>query len=133
MRGKVIRGALLTVVTFFVLRRFYQSAEGLEFFLNLATLIFVFLIFALLSLDKLRVLRLGVYFLSYSKVFSLFSSPQLKIVESIFELAGATLSLWNIFFFFREDLNKQLLELAFRDSLTGVMNRHSFSYTLVRF
>ncbi|AEH51502.1 GGDEF domain-containing protein [Pseudothermotoga thermarum] len=126
MRGGVLRGLILIFGTILILLSFFQPVVGWILFLNLLDLSLRFLIYSLLPFSKFSLLRFGVLLLAYSKVFSLFSHPHFHLVESILGIAGVGVCVVNLILFLSDDLNKRLLDVATKDSLTGLMNRYSF-------
>ncbi len=126
MKGGILRSVLLIVGTFLLLVRYLDPVNGIMLLLGTLDLLTRFLIFAVCSFSKLRLLRFGLFLLAYSKVFSLFSHPLCNFVESGIGVAGAFVCAIDLLLFLKDDLHRQLLDVTVNDSLTGLLNRHCF-------
>ncbi|HEY8540952.1 MAG TPA: GGDEF domain-containing protein, partial [Pseudothermotoga sp.] len=125
----IIRSLLVFVATIIILFLLSKdrSTHGIVVNLAILDLIARTIIMCILFSYSYVLLRLGGFLFAYAKIFS-FVPFTLKFyeIEMILEIIGITMIATSLFLLSKNILGDQLFNLAFSDSLTGLMNRHAF-------
>ncbi len=122
---------LFTMLILLILYPKNQNVGGLGYFEIMDFFARIFIICILFSYSYIF-LKAGVFLFAYSKIFKIVGIiSSTKIVSEIgviLETSGVVLVAVSLILLSRNVLNDQLFNLAFSDSLTGLMNRHAFLY-----
>lgn len=125
----IIRSLLVFAATIFILVLISKDQNTHKLVVNLVILDLIarIIIMCILFSYSYVLLRLGGFLFAYAKIFSVVPfTLKFSEIEIILEIVGITMIATSLFLLSKNILGDQLFNLAFSDSLTGLMNRHAF-------